>query len=200
MNALPSRRCAAPGGFTLIEVLVTILVLLIGLVGMMGLQGRATATEMEAYQRGQAMALLRDMEARLRSNRAQFDATFRTTYANPAEPAVFGTGSTVDCTDASGALRELCQWGDALVGASEQLADGRSAGAMTGGRGCVLAQAAPTADAIGEYFVVVVWQGYTATRDPDEGTPAATCAADVNFGRGLRRAVTSRVLVPKLEG
>jgi type IV pilus assembly protein PilV len=192
------KRPAA--GFTLIEVLVTILVLLIGLIGMMGLQGRATATEMEAYQRGQAMALLRDMESRIRTNRAQFDDAFRASHADPADPSVFGTDSEVACAGATGALREVCQWSEALVGASEQLSDGRSAGAMTGGRGCVLAQPVPADGAVGEFFVVVVWQGYTATRDPAADTPAATCAADVDFGNGLRRAVTLRVLVPKLEG
>lgn len=197
---MSSLRKRPASGFTLIEVLVTILVLLIGLIGMMGLQGRATATEMEAYQRGQAMALLRDMESRIRTNRAQFDDAFRTAHANPAQPTVLGTGSTVECTGATGALRELCQWSEALVGASEQLSDGRDAGAMTGGRGCVLARAAPADNAVSEFFVVVVWQGFTATRDPEANTPAVACAAGANYGSGLRRAVTLRVLVPKLEG
>jgi type IV pilus assembly protein PilV len=195
MNAAARRQ----QGFSLIEVLVTILVLLIGLLGMFGLQSRATVVEIEAYQRAQALALLKDMESRIRTNRAQFDTTFREGYADAADPAVFGTGSEVDCEGATGALREVCQWSDSLLGAAETAA-GANTGAMIGARGCVLAQALPAEDAVAEFFVVVVWQGMSATADPPDGTPGDTCAGDVDYGDGLRRAVSSRVLVPKLEG
>lgn len=195
MSRTMGRR---PRGFTLIEVLVTVLVLLIGLLGMFGMQSRATTVEMEAYQRAQALALLKDMESRLRSNRAQFDAAFRQAYASEQEPAIFGTGSTVRCTDATGALREVCQWGDALRGAAEAV-DGAQVGAMIGARGCLIASSAPTADAVAEFFLVVLWQGLTPTEDPPEGTPASVCAPEVDYGGGRRRALTSRVLIPKLE-
>lgn len=196
MNAAVRRH---QHGFSLIEVLVTILVLVIGLIGMFGLQSRATVVELEAYQRAQAVALLKDMESRIRTNRAQFDAGFREDFADAAEPAVFGTGSEVDCEGATGALREVCQWSESLLGTAETV-DGAGTGAMVGARGCVLAQAAPTEEAVAEFFVVVVWQGMAPTVNPADGTPGAVCAGDVDYGTGLRRAVTARVLVPKLEG
>ncbi|WP_140632784.1 type IV pilus modification protein PilV [Methylibium rhizosphaerae] len=196
------RFQARSHGFSLIEVLVTILILVIGLLGMFGMQSRASVVEMEAYQRAQALALLKDMESRIRTNRAQFDAAFTAAYADMGKPLVFGTNSAVDCTDAVGAKREVCQWSDVLLGAAETLsaAPATQVGAMIGARGCVMALPAPTNSAVSEFFVVVVWQGLNPSEGPDDGTPAAVCAQDVDFGRGLRRYATARVLVPKLEG
>lgn len=56
-------------GFSLIEVLVTIVILLIGLLGLAGLQGRALTSQMESYQRSQALILLKDMADRIDANR-----------------------------------------------------------------------------------------------------------------------------------
>lgn len=189
-------------GFSLIEVLVTILVLLIGLLGMFGMQSRASVVEMEAYQQAQALALVKDMEARIRTNRAQFDAVFAGKYADVQGPAVFGTASAVNCPGALGALREVCQWSNSLLGAAETISASPASqvGAMIGARGCVMALPLPTNAAVAEFFVVVVWQGFKATGDPAADTPGAVCAQDVDFGKGLRRAATLRVLVPKLEG
>jgi type IV pilus assembly protein PilV len=196
------RSPAQSRGFSLIEVLVTILILVIGLLGMFGMQGRASVVEMEAYQRAQALALLKDMESRIRTNRAQFDAAFTAAYADMGKPLVFGTDSAVDCKDAVGAKREVCQWSQVLLGAAETLsaAPATQVGAVIGARGCVMALPAPTNSAVSEFFIVVVWQGLNPSEGPANGTPAAVCAQDVDFGRGLRRFATARVLVPKLEG
>lgn len=56
-------------GFSLIEVLVTIVILMIGLLGLAGLQGRAFTVQMESYQRAQALVLLDDMADRIMANR-----------------------------------------------------------------------------------------------------------------------------------
>lgn len=199
-----TRRSARPPsrGFSLIEVLVTILILVIGLLGLFGMQSRASVVEMEAYQRAQALALLKDMESRIRTNRAQFDAAFTAAYADVAKPLVFGTDSSVDCNGATAAKREVCQWSQVLLGAAETLsaAPATQVGAVIGARGCVMALPAPTNAAISEFFIVVVWQGINPSEDPADGSPAAVCAQDVDFGKGLRRFATARVLVPKLEG
>ncbi|MEN9544001.1 MAG: type pilus assembly protein PilV [Pseudomonadota bacterium] len=198
LNAAPQR------GFSLVEVLVTIVVITVGLLGMFALQSRGSVIEMEAYQRAQAIALAQDMEARIRNNRARFDATFRTAYAQETAPAVWGSAGSVNCpAGVVGAVAEGCQWGELLLGKGETLGSGAAlteVGAMIGARGCVIASSAPTDGAVGEYFVVVVWQGLQPSVDPASGSPAATCASTVNYGSGLRRGVVTRVLVPKLEG
>ena len=56
-------------GFSLIEVMVTVLLLCLGLLGVFGLQSRTTRLELEAYQRSQALTLAREMESTIRASR-----------------------------------------------------------------------------------------------------------------------------------
>ncbi len=57
------------GGALLIEILITIVIVIIGTLGLMQMQGRLQKSEMEAYQRTQAMILLNDMASRIAANR-----------------------------------------------------------------------------------------------------------------------------------
>ena len=59
-----------PRGFTLIEVLLTIVLIGIGLLGLATLQVTSLNNQMEAYQRTQALMMLEDMANRIRSNSA----------------------------------------------------------------------------------------------------------------------------------
>jgi type IV pilus assembly protein PilV len=63
--SLPSRH----RGFTLIEVLVTVVVLAIGLLGLAGLQATSLRVNSGAYFRSQATNLAYDMADRMRVNR-----------------------------------------------------------------------------------------------------------------------------------
>ncbi|MCB1919948.1 MAG: type IV pilus modification protein PilV [Candidatus Competibacteraceae bacterium] len=58
-------------GFTLIEVLVTVVVLAIGLLGLAGLQATALKYNSTAYQRSQAVILAYDIIERMRANQTQ---------------------------------------------------------------------------------------------------------------------------------
>lgn len=183
-------------GFSLIEVLVSILILAIGLLGLAGLQAKANEIEMEAYQRSVALALVQDMASRIAAGRQ---------YANAfATGTVYGTGDKepTDCTALTDAPRHLCEWSNAMKGAAESRTESggntRSIGAPIGMRGCVLAATDPTPNALAEYFVVGIWQGLTPTASPAANTPGANCAPGVDFGSGQRRAVVTRVLIPKL--
>ena len=49
----------------MIEVLVTMVIIAFGLLGMAGLQMRMQTSEMESYQRSQALLLLNDMANRI---------------------------------------------------------------------------------------------------------------------------------------
>ena len=65
MNAPCTQR-----GTGLIEVLVTLVIIALGLVGVVGLQARMQLSEMEAFQRSQALLLLNDMASRISVNRS----------------------------------------------------------------------------------------------------------------------------------
>ena len=54
------------GGSSLIEVLITILILMVGLLGLAGLLGVAQTSQMESYQRSQALILLKDIQDRIK--------------------------------------------------------------------------------------------------------------------------------------
>ena len=166
-------------GYVLLEVLVTIVILVFGLLGLAGFQMRTSVAEHEAYQRVQALLLVQDMTERIYANRAN-----AATYVEDD----IGSSGTVrtDCPGLTGKDKDVCEWHNALVGASEVLA-GTSVGALLGGQGCI------TAGAANEYIVTVVWQGFLPTV-----TPAAPCGANDYGNELLRRAVSMRVQISTL--
>ncbi|MDX1610251.1 MAG: type IV pilus modification protein PilV [Halofilum sp. (in: g-proteobacteria)] len=179
-------------GFGMLEVLITLLILAVGLLGLAGLQLRAQRVELEAFQRVQALILLEDMAARLRSNpeAARCYETVGTggeayvgTGSEPAACAGWGSISTRARADS-----DLNEWDDLLEGSAEAQG-GASAGAMTGARGCV------SYDTVNEvYTVSVAWQGETETVAP----AVSTCGQNLYGNDALRRVVSQRVTLPDL--
>lgn len=192
-------------GFSLIEVLVTLVILAVGLLGLSGLQAKVNVMELESYQRAQALSLIQDMEQRLRASRGSLAGPLAPVpSAGSAVTVTVGPGGTTgytgtsDCATETGAELQVCQWAQAITGAAEKIA-GSKIGAMLGARGCVVSVPPSQLNALGEYYVIVVWQGLVPTADPAAGSYAADCASDHDYGTGLRRAAVMRVLVPKLD-
>lgn len=159
----PGARPTSQRGATLLEVLVTIVILAIGLLGLAGLQTRLQTSEMEAYQRSQALILLNDMASRIATNRASA-ASYVTSTPDGVGKAACADVSTRDKADS-------CEWYNALQGAGETLGTNNNVGAMVGGRGCV----EDLND--GEYLVTVAWQGLTPIT-----APASNCGAGLYKG------------------
>jgi len=191
-----SRRHQA--AFTLLEVLITLIILAVGMLGLANLQSKIHVTEIESYQRAQAVLLMQDMVDRVNSNRSD-DA-----LAGYVSASVLGTDTAEDCAEATltaitpatkrMAARDRCQWSDALLGASETRG-GSNVGAMIGARGCIEQVQAPN-DAIGVctpgiYRVTVAWQGLHSTR-----APALGCGAgDFGANDALRRAIATEITI-----
>lgn len=176
----------------MIEVLVTLVIIAFGLLGMAGLQMRLQMSEMESYQRSQALLLLSDMANRISVNRT---ATLAGSYlVDPASP--LGAGMTCPTAIATPAQRDLGEWCNALQGAAETATGGANTGAMVGGRGCV--------ERVGsDYLVTVAWQGLT----PISAPPASVAcgAGSYNAAAGspcvndlCRRVVTTLVRIATL--
>jgi type IV pilus assembly protein PilV len=180
----------AQRGTTLLEVLITIVILAIGLLGLAGLQARLQSTEMETYQRSQALILLNDMASRIATNRANA-ASYVTGASAPL-------GGTAVCPTTTATRQEIDagEWCEALKGAGETLGGGQ-VGAMVGGRGCI--ESIP--GAVDEYLVTVAWQGLTPI-----SAPPASVACGLNLYNGgtacvsdlCRRAVTTIVRIGDL--
>lgn len=181
------QRCA---GFSLLEILVTVIIVTFGLLGLAGLQLKIQNAEMESYQRGQALLLTNDMLQRITVNRAS--------AADYVSADAFGTGDAqpADCTAlAIGAARDQCEWSNALKGSAE-VSGGSNVGAMIGARGCITQIQAPDATSgvcqPGIYEVQVAWQGINDTVAP---AAAKNCGQGLYGSETLRRVVSSRLTV-----
>lgn len=165
-------------GFSLIEVLVTLLILMTGLLGLAGLQGRALTSQMESYQRSQALILIKDMADRLNANRTNAPSYVTT--------SPLGVGAD-DCTATNTATRDLCEWSEALKGSAENT----NSGAMIGARGCITQV---TAGPPQEYLIAVAWQGLTKS-----AASAVTCG-EGSYGddEGFRRVITLPITIGNL--
>jgi type IV pilus assembly protein PilV len=174
-------------GFSLIEVLVTIIILAFGLLGLAGLQARTAALEMESYQRSQALVLLNDMASRLGSRVDDSGASYVTDGSLGT-----GDGQPTSCAGVSaGSSRDQCEWSNLLKGSSEQ-SGGSKIGAMVDARGCITQIQAPdTTSGVctpGIYEVSVAWQGMVDTVAPSNGCGQGQYGTDAS-----RRVVSLRV-------
>ena len=118
-------------GFVMLEVLVTIVVLVFGLLGLAGFQVRTSVAEQEAYQRVQALILVQDMMERIYANRANAASYVQDSIGSSAT-------ERSDCGPLTGKDKDVCEWHNALIGASEINGDSR-VGTLLRGQGCITA-------------------------------------------------------------
>ena len=193
-------------GFSMVEVLVTIIILLIGLLGLAGLMVQSQRSEVESYQRVQALILLKDMVGRINANRkvASCYAFTPTAVPNPATSSTYlGTGTTVAPSCAAGtavqnnqAVNDMKAWSALLTGAAE-VSGGGNVGAMVGARGCVsygagtelLDKNGVAIPGSGIYTIAVAWQGLSST-----GIATPSCAQGLFGANDAQRRVVSLTL------
>jgi type IV pilus assembly protein PilV len=178
-------------GTSLIEVLVTILIVSIGLLGLAGLQQRMQLSEMESYQRVQALVLLDDMASRLAVNRGSAEE-----YITTSGP--LGAGMECPTDPATRSEIDAAEWCQALQGAAELTSTEDKIGAMLGGRGCV--ESLPD----NEYMITVAWQGLSPVSAPPASVECGRGAYDAEGSEcqhdRCRRVVTTIVRIASLSG
>lgn len=183
-------------GFTLIEILVSLVILMVGLLGIAGLIARTNQAEMESYQRVQAILLMQDMIDRINANRQVASC-----YSNGSTGISAGTGvsSLASCATGTTAQQtvanaDLAAWDALLKGSAEQVGSSKI-GAMIGARGCVTYENAtdPDGATYQVYRVSVAWQGLTKT-----GAPSVTCGQNQYGDDKLRRVVTTTLRIGSL--
>lgn len=196
------RPALRQSGFSMIEVLVSLLILVFGLLGLLGLQARAQIAELESYQRGQALILLQDMVGRLNANR-KAAGCYATITITPSGALGTGYGGTPVCTAGSGTVAtravaniDLAAWNNALLGTGETKG-GASVGSIVGARGCV------TFDPLTNiYRIAVAWQGMAPTVSPATADALAVCGLNAYHSAGgsdaLRREVSVSMRIANL--
>jgi type IV pilus assembly protein PilV len=189
MRSLTAVSCER--GTSLIEVLVTIVIVSFGLLGLAGLQQRMQLSEMESYQRAQALVLLNDMASRITVNRGMA-ANYVTSGG------ALGAGMTCPASPATRPQIDAAAWCHALQGAAELSSSSNDVGAMVGGRGCV--ESLPD----NEYMITVAWQGLSPVSAPPAsvacGQNAYDEAGSVCTQDRCRRVVTTVVRIATLSG
>ncbi len=190
-------------GSSLIEILVSLFILLVGLLGLTGLMVQSQNSQLESYQRVQAMTLAQDMATRINANSAAaycYSALLSTapfpgylgtgdgaTTATipavcPAPPVTLPATPTATATQQAKAIKDIAEWRQLLLGSAEKNASGAQVGAVLGARGCISLVAGQT----NEYQIAIAWQGGSATFAP----PAAlACGKDLYGVDTQRRAV-----------
>lgn len=172
-----SVRKASGKGFTLIEVLVTILIVAVGLLGFASLQVTTLNQQFEALQRAQVTAMIEDMAARIRMNPSE-----------AISGAYYGAASGTTCASLTGADRDLCEWNGMMLGSAAVKGDLNLA-APIGVQGCIEAGAPKSGETV--LRVSMAWQGITQSAAPSE---SLGCGAD-SFGDDAYRRVLFRDVV-----
>ncbi len=212
-------------GFTLIEVLVTLVILTFGLLGIAGLMAKGQRIAFEAYQRQQATALAADMAERIRGNRflavtCPTALAGCTTYIagapliTPLGKGLFyndyRSGLIVDCAvlacdQMQLALYDIALWDGLLFGYSEQQAGGAANANRYGGvvraSGCIeqIASTAASCPAPGSGTVAL----FSATLrvsvawqgNDDTVAPVVVAGSPASCGSGLYGVETKRRII-----
>lgn len=173
MLMTPMKPIAAGRGFSLLEVMITLLIVSVGLLGLAGLHARALNAETESFAKGQALGLLQDIAQRVEANQTGASDAI-TAGINVTN---LGTSGYV-CTSGTRLDTDLCEWDAAL----------KATTALPGAIGCVQAIAASS-----EILFSIAWRGR------DTGfSPSAAQACGAATITSARRVVSTRIRIPNL--
>ena len=124
----PGSKTIKQSGFSLLEVLITLVILAIGLLGLAGLQTTGLKQNQSAYLRSQAAQMSYDIADRMRANMSAL-SSYETT--NPATATAATSGcTTAPCTKAQMASNDLYEWNKTLV---DTLPSGTATISLSGG-------------------------------------------------------------------
>jgi type IV pilus assembly protein PilV len=109
MKNLNHIKTKQNSGFTLLEVLITLVILAIGLLGLAGLQASGIKNNHSAYHRSQATLAVYDMIDRVRANKLAIN-NYLTTFMNPTIATAKIGCTTSGCTNTQMAEHDLYEW------------------------------------------------------------------------------------------
>ena len=184
-NALMSK-IKPSHGFTLIEVLVTLVITAIALLGFVGLQNRAQMAELEASNRVHANLLAQHMVGQIKAN-----PTLGNVCASFSSSS-WTTSSTTTCPI-------LSTWKSLIDGNNETIGAGTSSlkvGGITKGKGCITYVESSTPNGLTKptmYKVEVAWQG--VNKSADDGDADSCGYGGYGDDNGKHRLVSYDVYV-----
>ena len=174
-------------GVTMIEVLIAIVILSIGLLGLAGLLSIAGKSELEGYQRIQALSYLNDITDRIATNRGVVGCYVSSNYGTGTSLPVCGSGNKEQFDVANS---DIAAW-DLLLRGTNEKSGTVAAGGIVGARGCVELISGTTTD----YRISVAWQGLEDVSVPHA---SLTCGSGTYGSEGRRRVVSTILRIPLL--
>jgi type IV pilus assembly protein PilV len=172
MNFFVSRL-PQQSGFSLIEVMVSMLVISLGVLGMAGMQITAKRAGFEAVQRTSATSLATDLIERMRSNPEALSSYVTTgigggSIVSEPTPDCSDDG-TNGCSFTELATHDLWEWEQAVDGASETReieGDTVAVGGLFDPTACIAVDG-------GSVTISVVWEGYQGLSNPSSNACGA---------------------------
>lgn len=174
MNSIMIRR-QRHRGFTLLEVLVTIVIVSIGLLGLLGLQTVSLVNTQVSAARSQASMAADNMAGRMRANP---DGARNKEYDSVANPAAGSApdplcDSGTSCTAAEMAAFDAWAWDRSL--SSHENDDGnRVSGLLPGGAGYIDCIQSKDKDCV-TYRITIAWRERDRVHERNEGKARDLC-------------------------
>ena len=171
-----SRFIRGAKGFTIIEVMVSVIIFSIGLIGIAKLQVVSKQSNYDAVARITATGLAQDMLSRMRANPGELLTYVSVSGANTVGRNSITSEPTPDCSSIGTgdicesdelANHDLWEFEEALDGAAEQDADGNSLGGLSQPTACI---SGPTDGSAGVYTIAIVWYGKTGLSSSSSST------------------------------
>lgn len=169
------RPIAQQRGFSLIEIMVTVIILATGLLGVAAMQVQTKRSNFEATQRSTASMLTHDIIERMRANPGELRNYLTVsdlgdgTLTTPSPACTSGA----TCTTTELAAYDLFVWEQAIDGVTSTRS-GRNTGGLASPTGCITSTVA--LGTAGPYTVAIAWRGLTAISNPARNNCGATSA------------------------
>jgi type IV pilus assembly protein PilV len=170
------------GGFSLIEVLVTVVILSLGLLGIAAMQLSAKRSSFEAVQRSQAVLIASHIMENIRANNAAA-ASYHTGATNPLGGGTLGANPPAcppPCTGAARANLDRWNW-ERMLDGNAVIVNGVTNNALVNARGCIVfAPASPDRPNTGEVLVILNWLGLENNSPPIDWADNTQPRCDTN--------------------
>ena len=180
-----THRSLYSTGFTLVEVLASMIVVSVGLLGVAGLVVESQKNSFEVYQRSAALELGNDLLGRINANPDALASYVSDLTSIPTQPDKLCNAANSNCSNVELAAFDLWQWAGMLYGTEIKTTSNNNAGGLVLPMACITRNGSILA-------VSIVWRGKFAKPD-QKGTVA--CGDDDNQYKlsnknDLRRVMT----------
>ena len=178
-----SRSPRGSRGFTLLEVMLTVVIISFGLLGLGGLHVQSKQSNLIGVQRSVASQLAHDLFERMRSNPAALgsyvpsDSARVLSGAVVSEPSPNCASVATLCDPIQLAAHDLWDWERRLGGALTTDANSSPVGELLSPTACI---GRPAGGGSGTYTIAIAWRSTKPVGDPsiDASSVADACGAD----------------------